>query len=120
MGKKTPIPAGFFSDPNFRRKVEVVLDGCSSDPAKVRRAHKAAAEILAREPRSAVIRPLRMNPVKALFVKRMEAAPAEMAVALPLSRDVRKMPKVCAAKAPKGWRMKKKGTLKGRAGLAGI
>ena len=49
-----------------------------------------------------------------------EPAPAEMTVALPLSRDVRKMPKVCAAKAPKGWRMKKKGTLKGRAGLAGI
>ena len=45
-GKRTPMPARLMRDKRFLYKVKILLDSCSCDPAKVRRAQESALEIV--------------------------------------------------------------------------
>lgn len=97
----TPFPAGAFTDPTFLKKVEVLLDAFSDDPAKVRRAAIAAAKLL--RPRT------RPDP--------KDLAAREFKVVLPIG-DARGLPKTF-----KGVRARARGAgkrPKGRGGLQGM
>ncbi len=45
-GKRTPMPPRLMRDMRFLYKVRVLLDSCSDDPEKVRRAQENALEIV--------------------------------------------------------------------------